>query len=136
MGDILLNKLCESGIPLIEIVVRFKDGVDYEEATKKFNSLGEDIHLHSGDWYNQPNLRVGDASAESLFRLFDWKFHRIPLILQNEETGKFEDSDYFCWEDLKPKNVMPAIMQGIVENISYSQPGSNDQGQWYEPKFA
>jgi len=136
MGEALLNRLAMSGTPLIQIVVRFKEGIDYEKANQEFNSLGEDIHLAEGAWYNQPNLRVGDASAESLFRLFGWKVHRIPLILQNPDTGEFEESQFFCWEDLEPRKFMPSNMEDIIESISYSQPGTNDDGQWYEPKFA
>jgi hypothetical protein len=32
--------------PLIEIVVRFEEGVDYDLATAAVNSLGADIELH------------------------------------------------------------------------------------------
>ncbi|GAA6137045.1 hypothetical protein NBRC116583_07920 [Arenicella sp. 4NH20-0111] len=136
MGESLLNQLAASNVPLIEIVVRFKEGIDYKNATEQFNSLGEDIHLSGGDWYNQPNLRVGDASAEALFRLFGWKVHRVPLILEGHEKGATTESEYYCWDELEPQCCLPSTMQDIIGGISFSQPGSNDEGQWYEPKFA
>ena len=45
-----LEEAVRAGEPLIDIVVRFKDGVDFVAATETANVLGPDIELHEEDW--------------------------------------------------------------------------------------
>lgn len=59
-----LNEAVGAREPLIEIVVRFKEGVDYDLATAAVNSLGPDINLRLGHWYGDPRLRIGAVTAE------------------------------------------------------------------------
>ena len=135
MGESLLYQTVESGIPLLEITVRFVLGVDYSRTTIEFNLLGDDIHLDPRDWYDDPRLRVGSATAEALYRLFGWKVRREKLVLQNPETGKFEETNLYCWKDVEPWARTPPSLDGKIENMGYSQPGAYDDGQWYKPNY-
>ena len=135
VGESLLYEAVERGVPLLEIVTTFTDGVDYAKATADFNSLGEDIHLHTSDWYGDPKMRSGSATAEALYRLFGWKVHRVPLVLVDEGTGEPRETEFFCWEDVVPRSKIPVALKGVLKTIGYGQPGADDQGQWYEPEY-
>jgi len=92
-----LDEAVAGGEPLIEIVVRFKEGVDYDLATAAVNSLGSDIELHSGHWYGDPRLRIGAVTAEGALRLFCARFTRVPLERWNHQTRRYDGvrGDYF-----------------------------------------
>jgi hypothetical protein len=56
MGEILLYSAVGKNIPLIEVVVEFVEGIDYEDATEQLNALAEDFHLN---WHPTTITRVG-----------------------------------------------------------------------------
>ena len=81
-----LDEAVALGEPLIDIVVIFKEGVDYELATAAVNSLGPDIALSPGRWYGNPRWRIGAVTAEGALRLFCARFTRVPLQRWNPKT--------------------------------------------------
>jgi hypothetical protein len=129
-----LEEAIGAGEPLIEIVVMFKEGVDYDLATSAMNSLGPDIRLKPGHWYGNPRLRVGDMTAEGALRVFSARFVRVPLELLKPQNRRYMRSDCFRWNSTQitrwPDEVAP-----YVQSISTPQPGANDDGQWYVPLF-
>jgi len=135
MGVLKLIEVARNGVPLIDLSVSFVEGIDFEQATLEFNSLGEDIDLRQMDWYDIPGNRTGSATAEALYRLFGWKNIRVPLVLQNPETKLFEETALFCWDEVEPISRYPANFEEKIASIGYGQPGSDDDGQWYEPDF-
>jgi hypothetical protein len=136
VGESLLYRAVESRIPLLEITVKFVPEIDYSQTTIEFNLLGEDIYLNSGDWYNNPRLRVCSATAEALYRLFGWKVHRKKSVMQNSENSELQEIGTYCWEDVEPWSRVPPGLEGKIESMGYSQPGADDDGQCYEPEYA
>jgi len=132
MGTSGLEKAVKGGAPLVEITVRYKDGVDYVAATTLINSLSEELHLHEQPWYNDSKLRVGASTKEALEKLFGWKLKRVPLVIVNEKTGKSEKTEFYRWDSENEPVYYPKQIEGLIKNISYSQPGADDDGQWYE----
>jgi hypothetical protein len=131
-----LDEAVAAGEPLIEIVVRFKEGVDYDLAMAAVNSLGSDIELHSGHWYGNPRLRIGAVTAEGALRLFCARFSRVPLERWNPQIRSYDGvhDDYFRWDSTQITQ-WPRELSAYVESIGVSQPGANDDGQSYVPLF-
>jgi hypothetical protein len=131
-----LDEAVAAGEPLIEIEVRFKEGVDYDLATAAVNSLGPDIELHSGHWYGNPRLRIGTVTAEGALRLFCARFTRVPLERWNPQTRSYDGvhDDYFKWDSTQITQ-WPRELAAYVESIGVSQPGADDDGQSYVPLF-
>lgn len=131
-----LDEAVALGEPLIDIVVIFKEGVDYELATAAVNSLGPDIALSPGRWYDNPRWRIGAVTAEGALRLFCARFTRVPLQRWNPKTRSHDGvhDDYFRWSSTEisqwPREVTP-----YLESIGITQPGADDDGQWYIPLF-
>jgi hypothetical protein len=124
-----------AGEPLIDIVVIFKEGVDYDLATAAIGALGADIELHSGHWYGNPQSRIGQVTAEGALRLFGARFTRVPFKPQYPEWVPLESqSECFLWSSTQitrwPDEIAP-----YVKSISAPQPASNDDGQPYVPLF-
>jgi hypothetical protein len=132
-----LDEAVAAGEPLIEIVVRFREGVDYGLATAAVNSLGPDIEIDTRHWYGNPRLRVGAMTAEAALRLFCARFARVPLERWNRETRSYDGvhSEYFRWDSTEITQ-WPEELAPLVEAIGVSQPGSDDDGQPYVPLFA
>lgn len=131
MGEAALYEAVRNNIPLVEVVVRFVEGIDYEDATTRLNALAEDFHLHPKPWYNDPGLRIGTATKEALHRMFAWDLKRAPLARYDESTSTWGHwPDIFCWEVVVPPSIYP--IEGIFKSISMEQPGADDNGQWYE----
>ncbi|MGO9483633.1 MAG: hypothetical protein ACLPX9_03470 [Rhodomicrobium sp.] len=122
--------------PLIAIVVRFKDDVDYAVATRIASRLGPDLWLHLGDWYNNPRLRIGCVTAEGALRHFGVRIRRVPLAKWNEKNNRFEGvhEDFFRWDQIKIVR-WPEALAPFVEAVSITQPGADDDGQAYTPLF-
>jgi hypothetical protein len=120
-----LDEAVGAGEPLIEIVVMFKEGVNYDLATAAVNALGPDVELHPGHWYGSSQLRVGCLTAEGARRLFDADFRRVPYP---------PGSGFFRWTSTKilkwPDEIAP-----YVQSITASQPGADDDGQPYVPRL-
>jgi hypothetical protein len=131
MGESLLNEAARKGIPLADFTIRFIEGIDYAAATESLNSLGEDFHLRPWDWYNNPQLRVGQATKEALERLFGWRIKRVPLERYDEDSKTWGHwPDTYRWGEETPPTRHPVT--GVIEEIGLSQPGADDVGQWYE----
>jgi hypothetical protein len=112
--------------PLIDIVEKFKGGVDYDLATRAVNSLGQDIELYAGHWYGSHQLRIGQVTAEGALRLFIVCFRRVPLERSNSQSFRWSSTEIVRW---------PASIAPYVESIGITQPGANDDGQPYVPLF-
>lgn len=130
-----LDEAVAAGEPLISIVVEFKEGIDYDLATAAVNSLGPDIELSKGHWYNIPRLRVGAMTAEAAFRLFSARFRRVPLERWDPQTRSYDGvhSDTFIWDTTTHITDWPDELH--IKSIGISQPGADDNGQPYVPLF-
>lgn len=132
MGIRGLAEALERGAPLAEVVVRFRGGVDFVAATRTFNALGDDIDLYERPWYDDPALRVGSATKEALERLFAWRLSRVPLERYDEAAGVWSTwPGVYRWDALNQPRLPPELGD-IVESIGLSQPGADDEGQYYE----
>jgi hypothetical protein len=122
--------------PLIDIVVKFKEDVDCDFATAAVNSLGPEIELHPGNWYANPRLRIGTVTAEGALRLFCARFTRVPLERWDPQTRSCDGvhRDYFRWSSTEIAQ-WPCEVAPYLESIGITQPGANDDGQWYVPLF-
>ena len=131
-----LDEAVRSGAPLIDVIVRFKDGIDYAAATAIANTLGPDFTLNKSDWHGDPKLRIGQVTAEGALRHFGVKIRRVPLEEWNQHSQQFDgvNSDTFRWEQLEISQ-WPARLMPYVESISMTQPGANDDCQSYVPLF-
>jgi hypothetical protein len=131
-----LDEAVASGEPLIDIVVVFKEGVDYELATRAVNCLGSDIELHTSDWYGSARMRIGAVTAEGALRLFGARFTRVPLERWDSQTNNYEGvhKDYFRWSSTEITE-WPSQVDPYVASISATQPGADDDGQAYVPLF-
>lgn len=133
MGIEGLRRAVERGAPLVDVVVRFRDGVDYDAATRAMNALADDFDLISSPYHDAPALRLGTATKEALERLFGWRLARVPLESYDEATGEWGTwPDVFRWEALNEPRTCPASVAGLIESMAITQPGSDDEGQWYE----
>jgi hypothetical protein len=131
MGESLLEEAVRKGAPLADFTLLFVEGVDYVAATEKLNSLAEDFHLKPCDWYNDPRLRVGQATKEALERLFGWRIKRAPLERYDNDSKTWSHwPDIYRWEEISRPACYP--VEGVIESIGLSQPGADDDGQWYE----
>jgi len=132
MGTRGLTEALERGVPLAEIVVRFRAGVEVAAATQAFNALGDDLDLYDRPWYDDPGLRVGSATKEALERLFAWRLRRVPLQRYDEAGGVWSTwPGGYRWEELNQPSL-PLELVDIVESVELTQPGADDQGQYYE----
>lgn len=131
-----LDDAVRAGEPLIDITVRFKDGVDCKRATDIANSLGPDLELKTFDWYGHPALRTGQMTAEGALRLFGVKIRRVRVPrwdpIQNTYDGVHDN--FFRW-DIVPIETWPDELVPYVKSISTPQPGADDDGQAYIPLF-
>jgi hypothetical protein len=131
-----LHDAVRAGELLIDIVVIFKAGVDYDRATAAVNALGSDIELDLRHWYDNPRWRIGQVTTEGALRLFAALVVRVPLDRWNPESRRHEGgwSDQFRWSSTKivqwPDEIVP-----YVQSIGITQPGANDNGQAYVPLF-
>jgi len=131
MGESALFDAIRKGAPLVEVTVSFVEGIDYAAATILLNSLADDFHLTPQPWYNEPRLRVGSAAREALERLFGWRLKRVPLPKYDERTKTWGQwPNIYYWEEVVPVQRYP--VEGVIKSIGMSQPGADDDGQWYE----
>lgn len=134
MGTEGLHRAIDRGEPLIDVVVRFHDGVDAADATRRINALADDFDLHPGDWYDNPLLRLGTATAEAKERLFGWRIVRVPLERFDEATGEWGVwENYFRWDDGAGPQRYPDGWAEMIADVGTTQPGADDQGQPWPP---
>jgi len=131
MGETLLYTAVGKGIPLVEVNLLLVEGIDCIAATAQLNTLAEDFHLDHRPYCNDPRLRIGSATKEALERLFGWRLKRVPLPRYDEATKTWGHwPDTYLWEEVSP--VVRYPIEGIIHSIGMSQPGTDDNGQWYE----
>jgi len=132
MGYSGLARALQRGEPLIDVVVRLREGVDYADATRQINAVADDFDLHPGDWYGQPGLRTGTATRDALGRLFGWKFSRVPLERYDPATGAWGTwPDVYRWEELDAPDLEMFPVAGLIRGIECTQPGGDDDGRWW-----
>lgn len=130
MGTEGLDHALARGEPLVDVVVRFRAGVDAAEATRRVNALAGDLDLNRVDWYNNPLLRIGSATADALERLFGWRLARVPLERHDEASGTWGTwENAFRWAEIGPPQRYPDGIGELIDSIGITQPGSDDQGQ-------
>jgi hypothetical protein len=128
-----LDRAIRRGAPLVEITVLFKNGIDYQDATCRMNELSDELELNPGNWYNDPALRVGAATKEALESLFGWSLIRVPLE-RYDETNKVWTTweNVYRWQETGPPKRYPPEVAQLIQSLGFSQPGADDDGQWYE----
>ena len=58
---------------------------------------------------------------------------RVPLERYDEATGTWGTwPDVYRWDVLNEPERFPPAIAGVLEGISVSEPGTDDDGQWYE----
>jgi hypothetical protein len=134
MGVAGLHRALAKKAPLVDVVVQFRDGLDYPRVTEEVNALRDDFDLHTGDWYGIPGRRLGTATAEALERLLGWRHVRVPLARYDEATDSWGTwPDYFRWQELNEPQLDRFPLAGVIESIGITQPAADDDCQWYEP---
>lgn len=116
-----LHTAIERGEPLAEFTITFKQGVDFVKATDALNNLADDFYVYENPWYNVENLRLAHATKPALERIFGWVIIR-----------KVSHYGFYFWETEVETNKFPEGLEGAIENMGLCQPGSGDEGQWYE----
>lgn len=111
------------GEPLADVTVVFRVGVDAMSATERINLLASDFDLRRKPWYDDPRLRIGTGTRDALERMFGWRLRRSPL------PG---NKVVFRWEEVTRPTSYPPGLEELIESIGLSQPGADDDGQWYE----
>lgn len=110
------------GEPLADVTVVFRPGVDGVAATKQLNALADDFDLHPRPYYDDPRLRIGTATKKALDRLFGWRIVRAPL----------PGGASYWWVTVAEPSRYPDGCESLIESMGLSQPGADDDGQWYE----
>lgn len=137
MGAAGLHRALARNAPLIDVVVQFREELDLPRIIEQVNALADDFDLHEGDWYGIPGCRLGTATAEALERLFGWRHVRVPLDRYDEETGTWGTwPDRFRWQEVNEPQLDRFPLAGVIRSIGSTQPGADDDGQWYEPTAA
>jgi hypothetical protein len=134
MGTDGLHRALARGAPLIDVVVRFRDGIRAAEATLRINALADDFDLHPGDGYGNPLVCLGTATAEAMERLFGWRITRVPLERHDEAAGTWGVWDeYFRWDDAGGPLRYPDGIAELIDDLGITQPGADDDGQPWPP---
>jgi hypothetical protein len=140
MDKTFLADLYRRGKPLAEIHVVPAEGEGISLLIDAINGLAPDIAVGEGR-YNTliragqlagHRLTIeGDATREALERLFGWRLRRARLPRWDQVKGVYDGyhEDAFCWEEECSPQHYPAGLEGRIEAMSLSQPGTNDNGQ-------
>jgi len=112
----------ESGEPLADVSITFRPGVDGVAATERINAFADDFDLHRRPHYDDPRSRIGTATKKALERLFGWRIVRAPVP---RGAG-------YWWETVTKPSRYPDGWESLIESMGLSQPGADDDGQWYE----
>jgi len=125
MGAVGLQVALLRGEPLADVVVTFRAGVDGASATRQINALADDFDLCPPPYYS-PQMRIGTATRDALERMFGWKLRRA------EVPGQPSTPPLYWWEEVSSPSRYPPGLQEVIESLGLSQPGVEDDGQWYE----
>lgn len=134
-----LWELCRKGKPLAEVHVYPREGVNVGYLIGTLNALGPDVAagedvynslMRSGKLRGHRPSAIMDATKEALDRLFGWRLRRVlPSGFQCMQGESVETlTGVFSWEEVVPICHMPTELVDLVESMSLSQPGTNDNG--------
>jgi hypothetical protein len=127
-----LEQAIERGEPLADVIVQFRATVDVEAATRTLNDLADDFELYPGPWYGDRALRIGTATKDALERLFQWRIVRVPLERYDDATKTWSTwPRTFRWNETTAPKIPESLAQ-VIAAIGLTQPGANDDGQWYD----
>ena len=130
MGVVGLEAALVRGEPLVEVTVRFHQGVDAAAATARINAECEDFDLHPRPWYDQPQQRVGAATRGALERLFGVRLVRVRLERYDKAAGTLGHwPNAWRWEQVGGPEPGRSEIGTLVETVGLSQPGQGDDGQ-------
>jgi len=110
----------DRGEPLVELWIKFRAGIDYQQATELLDGLGPDIEVHFMDGYGDPALRCANATAACMKRLFNVEMARRSI------SPEFPEG--FMWECVEIREWPPELA-GLIHEIGITQPGGLDDGQ-------
>jgi hypothetical protein len=86
------------------------------------NALADDFDLWPRPWCDDPRMRRGTASKNALERLFGWLIERAPL----------PGGAGYWWVTVREPSRYPEGCGTLIESMGLSQPGADDDGQWFE----
>ena len=109
------------GEPLVDIIVRFHEGVEMMDAMQQFDALGRDIEITGNNYYNDSHLCIGCATRNGILRVFGLPLYRV--LLENSEVT-------YMW-DKTERLPVPESLRSLVKEIGMTQPGNSDDGQFY-----
>lgn len=118
-ASLVAASLC--GEPLADFVIIFTKGIDYPKATDILNTLGDDFFVYEKPWHDDPQLRIAVARKPALERIFGWVIERKTL-----------DNQIWFWETTVEPFRFPVNVENVIEKMNLSQPGSDDEGQFYK----
>ena len=123
MGTASFKAAFERGEPLADVVVKYREWVNAADATEQLNLIAEDFDLHLKPWYDDPRLRLASATRDALLRLFGWKLIRAQVP---------NNPGLFWWKEVNGPLTHPPGFEDAIESLGLTQPGADDDGQWYE----
>jgi hypothetical protein len=123
MNPLSVQDAFRQGQPLVQLWVRFHDGVDYQHATELLDGLGADIDVTADEYYS-PDTRTAHVTPDGMRRLFNVTMQRIPM--PSEFPGA-----YTWFHRDRITSGWPATMDSLIAEIGMIQPGCYDDGQPY-----
>lgn len=135
-----LTELCNQGKPLADIGITPAAGENIHELIRLINDLGPDIEvregrynffIRSGKLPGHVLLIEGDATKEALERLFGWILVRDHKPRWDAVKQRYDGvhADVYWWKEVQLPQFYPESLQGRIESMGISQPGTNDDGQ-------
>ena len=122
----LLADLHHKGKPLVEVIISLKNKEFIKDAIEIINDLGPDIWVCESLYNEHQELDqdltrslVGHATKESLLRIFGWSLVRVEIP---------DYPGYYHWEQCNRPQFYPPQLEGKIEFIGFSEPGSADTG--------
>lgn len=97
--------------------------------------LGDRAALNARIRQLEPNANFADLSwGEVAGDGYDIEHIRVPLERYDEESGTWGTwAEYFRWQEVNEMQLERFPLAGVIQSIGSTQPGANDDGQWYEP---
>jgi len=113
----------QRGEPLVDVVAIFHSNIDVNAAVIEINATFDDLDFHRSPYYD-PQWRLGTASKAALERIFAWRVSRFP-----KERGV---GVVHGWITDKVPDLNHSGLQHLIQSIDMTQPGADDNGQWWE----
>jgi hypothetical protein len=113
------------GEPLADVSIHFVMAVDYAGGVDRLNLLADDFVVTVAPYYADYS-RMATGTRGALERLFGWRLIRERL------PGTDSSQQIYWWKELNRPTHYPAGFDGIISNIGLSQPGADDDCQWFD----